>query len=83
LAGVFAEQDAVADFYFQRTHFAVILDFAVADGEDFALIWFFGGCVRDDQAGCSFGFLVETLDDDAIVQWAKVHAKLLKIQWFD
>jgi hypothetical protein len=45
LAGVFAEQDAVAYLDFQRTHFAVVLDFTVTNGEDFALIWFLGGCV--------------------------------------
>src|SRR5471032_3132356 len=77
LAGVFAEQDAVAYFDIQRTDFAVVEDFAIADGQDFALIRFFGGCVRNDQAGGSFGFLVEAFDDDAIVQRAKVHKNSL------
>src|SRR5471032_1503108 len=77
LAGVFAEQDAVAYFDIQRTDFAVVEDFAIADGQDFALIRFFGGCVRNDQVGGSFGFLVEAFDDDAIVQRAKVHKNSL------
>src|SRR5471032_46358 len=77
LAGVFAEQDAVAYFDIQRTDFAVVEYFAIADGQDFALIRFFGGCVRNDQAGGSFGFLVEAFDDDAIVQRAKVHKNSL------
>jgi hypothetical protein len=41
------------------------------------LIRFFSGRIRDDQAGRSFGFLVEAFDDYAIVQRAKVHTKLL------
>src|SRR5438067_2817643 len=81
LAGVLAEQDAVADFHFQRTNVAVLLHFAVAHGENLTLVRLFCRCVRNDQAGCSLGFLVETLHDHAIVQWAKVHAKLLL--WFD
>src|SRR6476469_5874782 len=76
LAGVFAEQNAIADLYFEGAHGAVFLDFTVADGQDFALIGLFSSCIRDDQAGCGFGFLFETLDDDAIVQRAKVHIRL-------
>src|SRR5476649_408841 len=79
LAGVFAEQDAVAYFDIQRTDFAIFQNLAIADGEYFALIRFFSGRIRDDQAGRSFGFLVEAFDDYAIVQRAKVHTKLLKL----
>jgi hypothetical protein len=77
LAGVFAEQDAVAYFDIQRTDFAVFQNLAIADGENLALIRFFSSRIRDDQAGRSFGFLVEAFDDYAIVQRAKVHTKLL------
>src|SRR5205085_6632459 len=61
LARVFAEQHAVADFHFQRTDVAVFLHFAVAHGENLTLVRFLGCCIRNDEAGRSFGFLVETL----------------------
>lgn len=40
LAGVLAEQDAVAHFDIQRTDFAVVENLAIAYGKDFALIRF-------------------------------------------
>ena len=44
-AGVFAEEDAVAGFDVQRADAAVVFDFAVAGGDDFALVGLFGGAV--------------------------------------
>ena len=51
-AGVFAEENALADFDIERPLFAVVLNFAFADGEDFALVGFFSGVVGDDDAAC-------------------------------
>ncbi len=77
LARVLAEQNAVADLDFQCAQLAVVLDLAGADSQDLALVWLFSRGIRDDQTRGGLGFLVETLHDYAIVQWAKVHAKLL------
>src|SRR6478672_3582370 len=62
LAGVFTEQDAIADLDVERAHLAVFKDLAVADCQDFALIRLFRGGFRKNDAGRSFGFLVQTLD---------------------
>ena len=46
---------------------AVVLDFAVADGDDFALLRFFlGGIGDDDSADFLFPFL-DALNEDAVV----------------
>ena len=49
LAGVLAEQDAVADFDVERTNLAVFETLAFADGYDFALIGLFGCGVRESR----------------------------------
>jgi hypothetical protein len=77
LAGVLAEQNAVADLHGQLTDLAIFQDLAVADGQDFALVRLFGRCVRQNDTGSGLGFLVEALDDNAIVQRAKIHENSL------
>jgi hypothetical protein len=51
LAGVLAEQHAVADLQRHRADLAVVLDLAGADGLDFALVGLLGGVVGNDDAG--------------------------------
>jgi hypothetical protein len=67
LAGVFAEQNAVADFDSQRADFAVFQDFAIADSQHFTLIRLFSGGFRQHDTRCGFGFLIETFNDNAVV----------------
>ena len=50
LAGILAEQHAVTDFHVEREQSAVFENFAVADGENLALIRLFGSCIGDDDA---------------------------------
>ena len=59
LSGILAEQDVIAGLHVERNPGAVVLDFAVADGDDFALLRFFLGGVRDDD---SADFLFPFLD---------------------
>src|SRR5258706_5658332 len=72
-AGVFAEQDLVADFDVDGDKLAVLVLLARADGEDFALVGFLGGGIGDDDAGCGLTLFFEALDDDAVVQRTKFH----------
>src|SRR3954452_7794887 len=73
LAGVLAEQDAVADLDVQRDELALVVLAAGADGQDFTLVRLFGGVVGDDDAGRRLGFLFQALDDHTVVQRTKFH----------
>src|SRR5690242_12558967 len=68
LAGIFPEQDAVADFDVERAHFAVLEYIAFADGNDFALIRFLASRVRDDDPAGRLVLRVEALHYNAVVQ---------------
>src|SRR6185437_9339733 len=50
---------------------SVFLDLAAAHGDHFALDGLFGRGVGDDDAAGGFGFRLEALDDDTVVQWTK------------
>ena len=52
---------------------AVVVDLAVADGHDFALIGLLGGGVGNHDAGSGLALFVEALDDHAIVQRPDFH----------
>ena len=68
LAGVLAEQDGVAFLDVERRDLAVLLDLALADGDDLALLrLFLGGVGDDDAADLLFAFF-DALHDDAVVQ---------------
>ena len=73
LASVLTEQHAVAHFDVEGVLRTLVIALARADGQDFALIRLFGCRVGDDEALGSLGFLIQTFDDDAIVQRTKVH----------
>ena len=53
---------------------------AFADGDDFALVGFFGGGVGNDDARSGFALFVQALDDDAVVQRTDFHrfSRLMK-----
>jgi len=55
LTRVFAEQNAVAHFDFKRADLPSSRTLPVANGENLALVWFFSGGIRNDQAGSGFG----------------------------
>jgi len=49
---------------------AIVGDLAVAHGQDFTLVGFFGGIFRQHDAGGGFALVVEALDDDTVMQRA-------------
>ena len=57
LAGVLAEQDAVARLHVERDALAIVFGLAVAGGDDFALLrLLLGGVGDDDSADFLFAF---------------------------
>ena len=73
LAGVLAEQDDVARLDVERGDPAVLLDAALADGNDLALLRLFLGGIRDDDAADLLFRVFNTLDDHSVVQWSHLH----------
>ena len=68
LAGVLAEEDRVACLDVERRDLAVLLDLALADGDDLALLrLLLGGVGDDDPADLLLAFF-DALHDDAVVQ---------------
>src|SRR5512133_3330794 len=77
-ARILAEQDAVADFDGERTHFAVVHHFARADRQDFALIRLLCGVVGNDDPAGGLAFFLNALHDDSIVQGTDFHGYFLQ-----
>src|SRR6185295_6091962 len=73
LSGVLPEQHRVVRLHIERRDLAVLLDAALADRDDFALLRLFLRGVRDDDAADLLFALVDALDDDAVVQWSHLH----------
>src|SRR5262245_47438134 len=76
LAGVLAEQHAVADFHVDRDQLAVVVLLAFADGDDLALVGFLGGGVGDDDATSGLALFLDALDDHAVMQRTDFHVQL-------
>src|SRR5688500_18935028 len=74
LAGILAEQHAVADLDVDRDQLAVVVLLALADGDDLALVGFLGGGVGDDDATGGLTLFLNALDDHAIMKRADFHA---------
>src|SRR5262249_17068062 len=64
----------------ERRHLAVLLDAALADADDFALLRLFLGRVRDDDAADFLLALFESLDEDSIVKWSEVRHTVLSLR---
>src|SRR3954463_9196581 len=73
LPGVFAEQHLVALFDFQRAHFAIFHNLAVAYGEYFALVRFFSCRVGNDDARSQRAFLFQALDQNPVAERTYLH----------
>src|SRR5216117_967799 len=82
-ARVLPEQDLVAGLHVERHLLAVVVDLAVADGDDLALLGLFLGRVRDDDPALLDLFLLETLDQDSIVQRTNLHLPAPPGWWLD
>src|SRR5687767_1525623 len=76
LAGILAEQHAVADLDVDRNQLAVVVLLALADGDDLALVGLLGGGVGDHDAPGGLALLFDALDDHAVMQRTDFHALL-------
>src|SRR5213594_402668 len=74
---VLAEEDLVPGLDVEGDLGAVLEDLAVADGDDLALLGLLLGGVGDDDPALDRLLLLDSLDDQTVVQWTNVHAKCL------
>jgi hypothetical protein len=72
-AGVFAEENAIIDFDVQRHDLSVFVQLAFADRDDLALLGFFLGGVRNDDAPLGLLFLFDSFHDHTILQRSDLH----------
>src|ERR1700730_15731259 len=72
-AGVFTEENFVASFNVRGAHFAVLQDFALADGDDLSEGRFLGRGVGDHDAARGLTLFGFALDDESVVQWSNIH----------
>src|SRR5689334_16682237 len=79
-AGVFAEEDSVADLHVEREDVTFIGDAALADGNHFALLRLFFGAVGDDDAADALFLFFDASDENAIAKGTDVHGNLL-VAW--
>src|SRR5882762_8177285 len=75
LPGVLAEQHSVARLDIERDELARVVFLAFANSDNLALVGFFGGGVRDNDATCALALLFDALDDHAVMQRSDFHAK--------
>src|SRR5690349_5288538 len=76
-AGIFAEEDAVADFDVEGNQLAVFEPLAVAGSKHLALLRFLLRRIRDDDAVARGFLFLNPLHYDAVVQWPDVHDAFL------
>src|SRR5580693_4908233 len=72
-AAVLAEQDAVTRFYVESDTLALVVNFACACGDHFALLRLFFRRVGDDDAALDGLFLFDPLDQDTIVERSYIY----------
>ena len=73
LAGILAEENAVADLDIHRDELAGIVALARTDGNHFALIGLFAGRIRKNDAAGGGALDFETLDNHAVMQRTNLH----------
>src|SRR5262249_43908058 len=72
--GVLPEQDLVPDLHVERGNLAVLVDLALADRDHLPLLGLFLGRIGDDDAALGLlHILLETLHEDAILEWPDPH----------
>jgi hypothetical protein len=67
LPGLLAEEDEVSSLDIERNAPAVVLDLAVANGDDFALLRLFLCGIRDDDSADFLFPFLDALNEDAVV----------------
>src|SRR5271169_2336955 len=78
-AGPLAEQHAVADLDVRRNELAARVPCTGTHRHDLALHGLFLGRVRDDDAACGLGLLLDRLEHDTVVQWLEFHCFTLDL----
>ena len=73
VAAVLAEQDAVALLDVQGANRPLVVELAVADGDDLALGGLLLGGVGDDDAALGLLFLGDAANQYTIMKWANFH----------
>src|SRR5436190_8488975 len=74
LAGVLAEQDAIADLHVDRNQLALVVFLALAHGDDLALVGLLSGGVGNNDATRRLALFLNALDDHAVMQRTNFHA---------
>src|SRR2546421_5576379 len=69
----FSKEHSVADLDVERIELAVIPSGAGPGGDDFALHRLFLCGIGDDDAALRLFLLLDSTDQDAILQWSKIH----------
>jgi len=72
-AAVFAEQNHVTLLYVQGSYRAVFGDATVAYCNDLTFLRLFFGAVGNDDPAFRLLFLVDALDENAILEWTNLH----------
>ena len=72
-ASVFGVEDLVALAYVERAAAAVLVDSAIADSNDLALLWLLFGRVGKDDATGGRLLLVDRLDDQPVPEGRQLH----------
>src|ERR1700683_2645071 len=72
---VLAVKDLVALLHVQRDALAVLVQLAVADGEDLALLRLLLGGIGQDEATCSGQLLLDRSHDQTIAQGLELHVE--------
>src|SRR5574343_902559 len=73
LAGVLAEQNAIADLDVEGDVLAGVVALARTDSQHFTLIRLFTSGIGDDDAGSGGALGFDALDDDTVVQRTDIH----------
>src|ERR1700733_7334212 len=68
VAAIFAEKDAIAYLYVESDGVTLLIDFAGAYGDDFALLGFLFCRVRYDDAALNGFFLFQPADEHTVVE---------------
>src|SRR5207248_53992 len=74
VARVLPDQHVITSFHVQRDGFAVIVHATAASRDDFGLLRFFFGGIRDDDAADALFLFLNPLHEDPIAQRSYVHA---------
>src|SRR5690606_40224139 len=79
LAGVLAEEHAVAHLQFQRAHGSIAVHLAATYRQHLALLGLFGRRIRDHDAGRGSTLLFDSLHDNPVVKGTDLHDSISSV----